>query len=97
MGAALPVLRRIVRSHHELLDGSGYPDGLEEGDIAAEVRIVAVADVYDALRSERPYKDAWSREEVRTYLRATRGRLFDADCVDAALAHADELEEIRAR
>lgn len=93
--AHLPLLRRIVRSHHENLDGSGYPDGLSGDAITAEVRIVAVADVYDALRSERPYKPSWPRADVLAHLRETRGRLYDADCVDAAFAHADELEGFR--
>ncbi|HLM52071.1 MAG TPA: two-component system response regulator [Pseudoxanthomonas sp.] len=73
----------IALRHHERYDGSGYPDGLIGDAIPLEARIVAVADVFDALISERPYKQAWSMDAALGYLYAQRGRLFDPACVDA--------------
>ena len=73
----------IALGHHERYDGSGYPNGLKGKAIPQESRIVAVADVYDALTSPRPYKKAWSSEEGLAYLTANKGTHFDPDCVDA--------------
>lgn len=73
----------IALGHHEKYDGSGYPDGLKGDAISLESRIVAVADVYDALTSPRPYKKAWSSEEGLAYLIANKGAHFDPDCVNA--------------
>lgn len=80
------VMYNIVAAHHERGDGSGYPRGLLMADIPLEARIVAVADVYDALSNLRPYKGAWSQEDVVTELRseAAKGRL-DHECVEALL------------
>jgi HD-GYP domain-containing protein (c-di-GMP phosphodiesterase class II) len=90
------MLRNIVRSHHESLDGSGYPDGLRDGEIPLEARIVSVADVFDALTSARPYKRVWTTAEAIAYLEERAGRRFDADCVVALAGRAGELDEIRA-
>ncbi|MFO1283288.1 MAG: HD domain-containing phosphohydrolase [Burkholderiales bacterium] len=90
-GSASPILAagaRIALRHHERYDGSGYPDGLAGDAIPIEARIVAVADVYDALVSQRPYKRAWTPHEAFGYLRSQRGRHLDPDCVDAMLALA---------
>ena len=57
-----PEVTQIVRSHHERLDGSGYPDGLKDGQLSMETRILAVSDVFDAMTSDRPYKKAKSNE-----------------------------------
>lgn len=73
----------IALGHHEKFDGSGYPRGAKAGEIALEARIVAVADVYDALTSSRPYKDAWTVENALKYLTSNKGKHFDPDCVDA--------------
>ncbi|HUG37128.1 MAG TPA: HD-GYP domain-containing protein [Candidatus Limnocylindrales bacterium] len=69
----------IVRHHHERHDGSGYPDGLRGESIPLGARIVAVADVYDALRSERPYRVALSHEETVRRMHLEAGRTLDAD------------------
>jgi putative nucleotidyltransferase with HDIG domain len=74
---------RLVRSHHERLDGSGYPQGLGEGDIDLDTRIMAVCDVYDALRSTRVYREAWSHERAMALLRSAAATEFDARCVEA--------------
>ena len=76
----------IALRHHERWDGSGYPDGLKGEEIPLTARIVAVADVFDALTSERPYKHAWTPDEAFEYMRSHRGTLFDPSCVDALLA-----------
>lgn len=76
----------IARTHHERFDGSGYPDGLAGDAIPLEGRITAVADVFDALTSDRPYKKAWPVEQARDYVVEQRGRHFDPACVDAFLA-----------
>jgi HD-GYP domain-containing protein (c-di-GMP phosphodiesterase class II) len=71
----------IVRHHHERLDGSGYPDGLAAGAIPLGARIVAVADVFDALTSDRPYRAAMSIAEAVRAIEAEAGRTLDADVV----------------
>ncbi|MDP4170978.1 MAG: HD-GYP domain-containing protein, partial [Bacillota bacterium] len=73
----------IIRSHHEKWDGSGYPDNLRGGEIPFLARIAAVADVYDALTSERSYRKAWSHQDAIQLLLKQKGIHFDPDCVDA--------------
>jgi putative two-component system response regulator len=81
---ALPApAAEIVRSHHERLDGSGYPDGLVGDAIPRVVRIVSVADVATALREDRPHRRAWPRERVREYLKRHAGIRLDAAAVNA--------------
>ena len=75
----------IPRYHHERWDGSGYPEGLEGEDIPLAARIFAVVDVWDALRSDRPYRKAWSDQKAREYLREQAGKEFDPRIVDAFL------------
>ncbi len=84
----------IALRHHERYDGSGYPDGLVGEAIPLEARIVAVADVFDALVSPRPYKEAWTMEATLAYLYAQRGRLFDPRCVDALIRGREALQHI---
>lgn len=99
-GSASPVLRagaEIAHTHHEKFDGSGYPNGLIGENIPIFGRIVAVADVFDALGSERPYKKAWSLEEARNFLLDGRGGHFDPRCVDAFIGVWDRVLEIRER
>lgn len=88
---------QIAISHHEKFDGSGYPNGLKGHEIPIFGRIVAVADVFDALTSERPYKKAWPLEEACNFLETGRGKHFDPLCVEALLAKWDHVLEIRRR
>ncbi|MFL5758377.1 MAG: HD-GYP domain-containing protein [Thermomicrobiales bacterium] len=78
-----------VRSHHERLDGSGYPDGLEGDEIPLEARIVAVADVWDALTSRRVYRDSMSNAEARRIMKRESGCRLDRSCVRALFAVLD--------
>jgi HD-GYP domain-containing protein (c-di-GMP phosphodiesterase class II) len=93
----LDLLRHIAESHHETLDGKGYPRGLKAGDIPLEARIVAVADVFDALTSARPYKPSWSNEEALAWLRKLARSKFDADCVEAVAMNLAKVREIQAQ
>ena len=87
----------IARGHHEKFDGSGYPQGLKGEDIPIFSRIVAVADVFDALTSERPYKKAWDVEAAVDFLKAGSGSHFDPACVTAFLNAWDDVQQVRAR
>lgn len=80
-----PAIMRIVTQHHERLDGSGYPNGLKGDEIAFEARIVAVADVLEAITSHRPYRPALGLERAIEELRLQRGITLDATVVDACL------------
>ena len=86
----------LIHSHHERWDGTGYPAGLAGDAIPLSGRIVAVADVFDALVSERPYKRAWSQAEARAFLVEQSGRHFDPACVAAFLAGWDAVERSHA-
>jgi len=82
----LRMSERIALAHHERWDGSGYPRGLAGDAIPIEARIVAIADVFDALTHDRPYRKAWTLDAVVAELRRERGRHFDPRLVDAFLA-----------
>jgi two-component system response regulator RpfG len=84
----------IALCHHEHYDGSGYPDGLAGEEIPLAARIVTVADVFDALISPRPYKNAWTIEAALKYLDEQRGQLFDPACVDVLLRERERLNPI---
>jgi CHASE2 domain-containing sensor protein len=81
----------VARTHHERWDGSGYPAGLRGEEIPLAGRICAICDVFDALRSRRPYKPAWSMEEALAEIARQRGRHFDPRLVDLFLPLAAEL------
>jgi cyclic di-GMP phosphodiesterase len=81
----LRLAETVARSHHERWDGRGYPHGLAGVSIPVAARIVAIADVFDALVFPRPYKEAWTVGEAVSEIRAQRGRQFDANLVDAFL------------
>ncbi len=89
------ILRNIVVCHHETIDGVGYPFSKAGDEIPLEARIVAVADIFDALTSRRPYKEAWSNEDAFAELRQLAGKKLDPDCVEALLAHSKEIETIQ--
>ncbi len=93
----LDLLRHIAESHHETLDGRGYPHGLRDTEIPLEARIVAVADVFDALTSARPYKPSWSNEQAFAWLRKLARSKFDEDCVEALVFNAKKVREIQAQ
>lgn len=84
----------IAASHHERWDGGGYPNGLAGAAIPIAARVVAVADVFDALTTRRPYKEAMPLIEARDHLIANRAKHFDPDCVDAFLSRWDEVTSI---
>lgn len=88
---------QIALSHHEKFDGTGYPNGLAGHDIPIFGRIVAVADVFDALTSVRPYKEVWPLERVTQHIKAQAGMHLDPACVDAFFEHWDTVLEIRQR
>ncbi|MFI5347060.1 MAG: HD domain-containing phosphohydrolase [Elusimicrobiota bacterium] len=88
-------LKEIAKHHHEALDGSGYPDHLRGRKISIEARIVAVADVFDALTSARPYKKAWSTDRAFDMLRTLSRTRLDRDCVRALIKNRREVERIR--
>ena len=85
----------IAQCHHEKWDGSGYPNGLKDIEIPIASRIAAIADVFDALISERPYKKPFSVEKSLAIIREGRGSHFDPDVVDAFFAIQDEIFTIR--
>lgn len=93
--AHIDVLRHIVELHHEAVDGSGYPHGLGGADIPMEARITTVADVFDALTSRRPYKQAWSNSDAFAMLRQLQDVKLDAECVQALVESEAEVEEIQ--
>ncbi len=84
--ADFELARLVARSHHEHWDGSGYPDGLSKLEIPLAARIVAVAEVYDALISKRPYKEAWSPEQAIREIQSISGTHLDPQIVDAFVA-----------
>lgn len=84
----------VALRHHERWDGSGYPDGIRGTEIPLVARIVALADVFDALISERPYKPAWSHEQAVDFVREHSGTLFDPACVEALFRDMSQLRLI---
>ena len=98
--SSAPTLRtaaEIAYTHHEKFDGSGYPRGLKGEDIPLFGRIVAVADVFDALTSARPYKPAWEFDRAWEFIRANSSLHFDPRCAEAFLARREEVVAIRAQ
>jgi putative two-component system response regulator len=93
----LQMAREIAASHHERWDGNGYPRGLAGDDIPLSARITAIADVYDALRSARPYKNALPPEVALQSIRLEAGKHFDPKVCEAFVRSWERIEEIRVR
>ncbi|MFY9222360.1 MAG: HD domain-containing phosphohydrolase [Blastocatellia bacterium] len=93
----IDILRNIAACHHETMDGQGYPFGLKNGEIPLEARIIAVADIFDALTSKRPYKLAWSNEEAFSLLERLAKDKLDQNCVSALMSNPDKILEIQAK
>ncbi len=87
--------QEIARYHHEKWDGSGYPEGLVGKDIPLSARIVALADVYDALTSSRPYKPAYNHDKARAIITSESGKQFDPTVVEAFLRKEQEFKQTR--
>ncbi len=85
---------KMAKHHHENWDGSGYPDGLSGEDIPLEARILAIADVFDGLKSKRSYKAPWPDDKIKTYYKEQRGIKFDPKLVDLFLTCYDEINQI---
>ena len=96
-GGMLALAREIAVSHHEKWDGSGYPLGLARDRIPLAARIVAVADVFDALTSARPYKHAWPVADAVGYLQQQKGRHFDGELVDLFVQQLPAIDAIGRR
>ncbi len=90
----IEILKNIIACHHERWNGSGYPHGLTGTLIPIEARVIAVADVFDALTSIRPYKAAWTIEAAFEYLQQNSDTLLDPDCVAAAVNNAEQFKLI---
>jgi len=93
----LTMAAEISRDHHEKYDGTGYPQGLAGDAIPIHARITAIADVFDALTSKRPYKLPWSFEKATRFVEENRGKHFDPELVDVFLSAIDEVHVIYER
>jgi response regulator RpfG family c-di-GMP phosphodiesterase len=99
-GSSRPILKAaavIAHQHHEKYDGTGYPQGLKGEAIHRFARIVAVADVFDALSHKRCYKDAWPISQVKEHLREVAGHHLDPKYVDVLIANMDKAVAINER
>ncbi|WP_285163284.1 response regulator [Shewanella goraebulensis] len=93
----LQMAKRIALSHHEKWDGSGYPNGLSGEEIPIEGRIIAIADVFDALTSARPYKKAWTVEDTMGLIEKESGKHFDPELVEKFKSVLDDVKTIKAQ
>lgn len=89
------ILRNIAACHHETMDGNGYPHGLKNGEIPLEAKIIAVADIFDALTSKRPYKTPWTNEDAFALLTRLAKDKLDKDCVESLISIQDKIEAIQ--
>ena len=96
-GPVFKLAAEVSLHHHERWDGTGYPKALEGTAIPQSARIVAVADVFDALSMKRPYKDAWPVERILAHIRADAGKHFDPELVDAFVNILPEILDIQGR
>ncbi|MFZ5771499.1 MAG: HD-GYP domain-containing protein [Thermodesulfobacteriota bacterium] len=93
----LQMARGIALTHHERWDGTGYPTGLSREEIPLSGRIAAICDVFDALTSQRPYKQAWDAEQAFAEVEKGRGSQFDPELVDLFLASKNDIASVRQR
>lgn len=91
----LKLAKNIALYHHENWNGEGYPEGLEAGQIPIEARITAVCDVFDAVLSDRPYKDPWTEDRALNLIREEKGEQFDPDVASCFLENAEVMIDIR--
>jgi len=91
----IEMLHNIAEYHHEKMNGTGYPHGLKGEEIPLESRIIAVADIFDALTSARPYKEAWDNQKAFNLLERLAGDELDKGCVDALTLHWEQINEIQ--
>ena len=94
-GDIMSMAKTVALEHHERVDGKGYPTGMKGDEISMEGRIVAVADVYDALTSKRSYKDAWDAKDAYDEIVRCSGTQFDETVVEAFKRAYDQIEETR--
>ena len=93
----IELAHQVAMTHHEKWDGSGYPNGLKGDEIPIAGRIIAVADVFDALTSKRPYKEAWSVEKTLEVMKADSGRHFDPHIIDLLIQELPSILKIKER
>lgn len=93
--ALLKIAKSVSLTHHEKWDGTGYPNGLAGEDIPIEGRICAVADVFDALTSKRPYKDAWSVDETLKFMNEQKGKHFDPKLIELLVEKLPQILAIK--
>lgn len=93
--ALLKIAKSVSLTHHEKWDGTGYPNGLAGEDIPLEGRICAVADVFDALTSKRPYKDAWSVDETLKFMNEQKGKHFDPKLIELLVEKLPQILAIK--
>ena len=91
----MKVAKSVSMTHHEKWDGTGYPKGLKGEEIPIEGRICALADVFDALTSKRPYKEAWSIEKAVEFIQSQKGKHFEPKLVDLLIAMLPKIIEIK--
>ncbi len=93
----IDILRNITEYHHESFNGNGYPHGIKGKKIPIEARIISVADIFDALTSQRSYKQAWSNKKAFSRLQDMAGSQLDKNCVEALIKNSPQVEEIQKR
>ncbi|KJZ00707.1 MULTISPECIES: response regulator [Pseudoalteromonas] len=95
--ALIQLAHRLALEHHERFDGNGYPNGLQGEEISIEGRICAIADVFDALTSKRPYKEPWPIDKAVQLLQEEKGKHFDPELVDIFMACLDDILAVKAQ
>ncbi|WP_438970800.1 HD domain-containing phosphohydrolase [Methylophaga sp.] len=93
--AHVDIVRNIAEFHHETINGMGYPSGMTGDEIPLEAKIIAVADIFDALTSERPYKKAWTNDKALAKLQELAGESIDQDCVNALNDNIEQVQDIQ--